>query len=215
MTAVRRVVRAGRAAGRRAKRHVEGLAPIRRTALFIPPEQRPLPPSAFAGFGDNAWIVPPTRVVDPGRIAIGDGTWIMEHATLAVLGDAEGPVIRIGNNARIARFCSIIAEVGVTIGDSVATSDQVCIIDTWRSPFGGQLPPSAPPPAPVRIGDGAYLGMSSTILPGVTVGEGAYVAEYAVVVADVPAYTVARGNPARIIRTYDPSSDTWEGRPWP
>ncbi len=49
---------------------------------------------------------------------------------------------------------------------------------------------------------GAYLGLRSTILAGVTVGEYAIVAAGSVVTEDVPAYTMVAGVPARAIREY-------------
>lgn len=53
---------------------------------------------------------------------------------------------------------------------------------------------------PIRIGHGAWVFARATILPGVTMGEGAVVAACAVVTRDVPAYAVVAGNPARIVR---------------
>lgn len=55
-------------------------------------------------------------------------------------------------------------------------------------------------PAPVHIGRDAWIGASCTILPGVTIGEGAVVAAGAVVTKDVPARTVVGGVPARAIK---------------
>jgi acetyltransferase-like isoleucine patch superfamily enzyme len=64
-------------------------------------------------------------------------------------------------------------------------------------------------PQPVRICRGAFLGIRSVILPGVTVGENAYVAAGAVVFDDVPPRTVVVGNPARAVRAYDPDAGEW------
>lgn len=50
------------------------------------------------------------------------------------------------------------------------------------------------------IGDGAWLGMRSLILPGITIGEGAIVASGAVVTKDVAPYSIVAGNPARTIK---------------
>lgn len=57
--------------------------------------------------------------------------------------------------------------------------------------------------APIRIHRGAWIFARATILPGVTIGEGAVVAACAVVTRDVPAYAVVAGNPARVIRQRD------------
>jgi acetyltransferase-like isoleucine patch superfamily enzyme len=53
---------------------------------------------------------------------------------------------------------------------------------------------------PVRIGAWADIGVNAVILPGVTVGTGAIVGAGAVVTADVPAFAVVAGVPARLLR---------------
>ena len=53
----------------------------------------------------------------------------------------------------------------------------------------------------VVIEDWAYIGASSQIMPGVTIGTGALVAAGSVVTKSVPPHTVVGGNPARIICT--------------
>lgn len=50
------------------------------------------------------------------------------------------------------------------------------------------------------IGHDVWIGYESTIMPGVTVGNGAIIAAKSVVVKDVPAYAIVGGNPARLIR---------------
>lgn len=55
-------------------------------------------------------------------------------------------------------------------------------------------------PAPVRIGADAWLGSNVTVLPGMTIGEGAVVAAGAVVTHDVAPRTVVGGVPAKLIR---------------
>lgn len=147
----------------------------------------------------------------------------MENATLWVLDTdpqpdpPHQPLLVIGEGVRLARFCTVICEVGVTIGDGVASSDGATIVDTWRPLPGVAEPanPLVPDPAPVVIGAGAYLGMNCIVGPGVRVGEGAFVGEGAVVLDDVPPHTVVYGNPAVVTRRYDPISQTWEGPQWP
>jgi acetyltransferase-like isoleucine patch superfamily enzyme len=51
---------------------------------------------------------------------------------------------------------------------------------------------------------GAYLGLRSTILAGVTVGEYAIVGAGSVVTTDVPPYTIVAGVPARVVREFSP-----------
>ena len=52
----------------------------------------------------------------------------------------------------------------------------------------------------VRIGHGVWIGDSVIVLPGVTIGNGAVIGAGSVVTRSVPAYAVAAGNPARVLR---------------
>ena len=56
---------------------------------------------------------------------------------------------------------------------------------------------------PIVIKDGAHIGIGAIIMPGVTIGEGAVIGAGSVVTKDVPAYSVAVGSPAKVIRTFE------------
>jgi heptaprenylglycerol acetyltransferase len=56
---------------------------------------------------------------------------------------------------------------------------------------------------PIRIGRNARIGAFSTILPGVTIGEGAIVGTGSIVVNDIPPYTIACGAPACVVKTIE------------
>lgn len=56
---------------------------------------------------------------------------------------------------------------------------------------------------PVSIGDFVWCGANVTILPGVTIGEGAIIAAASVVTRSVPAQAIAGGNPARVLKYRD------------
>ncbi|TWI93813.1 galactoside O-acetyltransferase [Mucilaginibacter frigoritolerans] len=53
---------------------------------------------------------------------------------------------------------------------------------------------------PIVIGANAWIGMNCHILKGVTVGEGAIIGAGSVVTRDIPAWTIAGGNPAKVIK---------------
>lgn len=53
---------------------------------------------------------------------------------------------------------------------------------------------------PVVLKKGCVVGMSSIIMPGVTIGEGAIIGAGSLVVKDVPAWTIAVGNPAKVVK---------------
>lgn len=202
-----RAARRARASLRPRAEQLRNLAPATRTAQRIPPDRTPPPPSAFARFGDGSWVVPPADVRRPRRIAVGSGVVVMEHSLLQVLDDAGGeePLLVLGDNVLLARFNTIICGIGVSLGERVASSDSATVFDTWwpGAPFSGLEA------GPVVIGRHAYLGCNSIVCPGVEVGEGAYVGEGSVVVDDVPPHSVVYGNPARVVRRYEPGERAW------
>ena len=53
---------------------------------------------------------------------------------------------------------------------------------------------------PVTIGDNCWIGAGATICPGVTIGENSVIGAGSVVVHDIPANSVAAGNPCRVLR---------------
>ncbi len=53
---------------------------------------------------------------------------------------------------------------------------------------------------PVRIGNDVWIGSRAIILSGVSIGDGAVIGAGAVVARDIPAYAIAVGNPARVLR---------------
>jgi acetyltransferase-like isoleucine patch superfamily enzyme len=91
----------------------------------------------------------------------------------------------------------------VRIGRSVLLGRNVYIADHNHGISDPDLPILAQElegVRPVSIGDGAWLGQHSVILPGVTIGAGAVVGANSVVLHDVPARTVAVGAPALVVR---------------
>ncbi len=98
-------------------------------------------------------------------------------------------------------FCAIAEYSEIHIGRRVLIGSNVEIYD---SDFHGiklvDRRRSNPAHAkPVRIGDDVFVGSNVRILKGVNVGEGAVVANSAVVIRDVDPYTIVGGNPARVI----------------
>ncbi len=108
-----------------------------------------------------------------------------------------------GRRLTIGRYCSIADKVEILLGGDHRLD--------WAStyPFAampGLFPDARAPEdyhasrGDVTIGHDVWLGSGCMILSGVTLGHGAAVAARAVVARDVPAYAVAAGNPARIVR---------------
>ena len=114
----------------------------------------------------------------------------------------------------------IICDSEIAIGDYCLISWNVVFMDTYRVPISAdqrrrelELVPSRTPriaaadvPAkPIHIGPNVWIGFDVCVLPGVTIGEGSVVGARSVVREEVPPFTVVAGNPARVIRTLDPT----------
>ncbi|MGY4543245.1 acetyltransferase-like isoleucine patch superfamily enzyme [Arthrobacter sp. UYNi723] len=127
-----------------------------------------------------------------------------------------GRNISIGDNTVVGLWSSLDGRSGITIGDHVNISSEVAI---WTLQHDHRDPEFGNVGAPVVVGDRAWLSFRSTILPGVTIGEGAVVAAGSVVTKDVAPYMIVGGIPAKVIGqrnqelTYDWSAAK-SGAPW-
>lgn len=86
----------------------------------------------------------------------------------------------------------------ITIGDEVFIGPKVNLITINHDPDPENR--SATYGRPIVIEDKAWIGINSTILPGVRIGYGAIVGAGSVVTKDVPPMTVVAGNPAKFIK---------------
>ena len=62
----------------------------------------------------------------------------------------------------------------------------------------------------VSIGDGCWIGEKVCILPGVSIGEKCIIGAGSVVTKSIPDYSIAVGNPAKVLKIYNFESKRWE-----
>jgi acetyltransferase-like isoleucine patch superfamily enzyme len=111
-----------------------------------------------------------------------------------------GKNIRVGKNVFINHGCEFMDRGGVTLEDNALIGPKVNLITInypveptrRRSTFC----------APIVIENNAWIGVGASVMPGVTIGEGAIVAANAVVTKDVAANTIVGGIPAKVIRSF-------------
>jgi acetyltransferase-like isoleucine patch superfamily enzyme len=110
-------------------------------------------------------------------------------------------LLQIGDETIISTGVLFNLEAPVTIGRAVNISQFVKIY-TGRHAMGSSARRFNPSfePRPVVIGDGAWIGVSCIILPGVTIGPGAVVSAGSVVNRDVPPNTLVMGVPANVVK---------------
>ena len=165
----------------------------------------------FGAFGPETVVCFPVAALFGERyIRLGEGSVIGPYSTLSA---GVGPdqalerecVIRVGDHCVIGKGSAIVGHTNVEIDDHVWTGPHVYVTDANHGyedvsqPIGVQFAANEP----VRIGAGSWLGTGVVVLPGSTIGKHVVVGAGAVVAGDLPDNTVAVGNPARVVRSYD------------
>jgi len=174
----------------------------------IGPDQRRA--KAFGHFGPGAAICfPVAALYGEAYMRIGAGTVVGPYATLSA-GVMPGhvpdndPVISIGERCVIGKGSGVVGHRSIEIGDDVWTGHHVYVTDANHGYEDTTLPPGLQfaGPKPVVIRSGAWLGHGTVVLPGATIGRNVVIGAGSIVVGDIPDFSVAVGNPARVVRRY-------------
>lgn len=109
-----------------------------------------------------------------------------------------GKNIHMGKSVFINSGCHFQDQGGITIGDGSLIGHNV-VLATINHDFD-PAHRGDNHPAPIVIGKNVWIGANATVLPSMTIGDGAIVAAGAVVTKNVPPNVVVGGVPARIIK---------------
>ena len=108
-------------------------------------------------------------------------------------------LVSIGNGCSFSSYVVLDAHDRITVGDNCMFALRVTVStathDHTKTPMNSTMLTR-----PVVIGSDVWLGVGATILPGVTIGDGAVVGAHALVNRDVPPRAIVGGVPARVIR---------------
>jgi acetyltransferase-like isoleucine patch superfamily enzyme len=166
----------------------------------------------FGSFGERSVICfPHNTIMNERYIRIGSGTMIGPGVTLSA-GMVPGqtcmfdPVVEIGDRCLIGKGSGIVGHLNIRIGDDVWTGHHVYITDQNHGYEDLAVPISqqTQPERPVVIGNGSWIGHGSVILPGAEIGEHVVIGANSVVTGKIPAYSVAVGSPAKVIKMMEP-----------
>lgn len=129
------------------------------------------------------------------------------------------PKIVIKDNVNINDFVHIGCTNYIEIGNNVLMASKIYISDHNHGYYSGDNQ-SNPLVKPVKrivsncksviIGDNVWIGENVAILPGVKIGEGSIIGANSVVTKDIPKYSIAVGNPARVVKTFNFNKQKWE-----
>jgi len=164
----------------------------------------------FHRFGEGTAVCfPVTALYGEAYISLGDRVIIGPYGTLSA-GVMPGhvpdndPVVTIGDRTLIGKGSGVVGHSSIRIGSDVWTGHHVYVTDANHGYEDVSLPPGLQfsAPRPVVIEDGAWLGHGTIVLPGARVGRHTVIGAGSVVSGEIPDFSVAVGNPARVIRRY-------------
>lgn len=140
-----------------------------------------------------------------GDIVLGDDVYVDGKCSISFSARfVDRPLLQIGDHTTIAHNCTMTIGKGIRIGSHCLIASNVCMFDSAGHATDPELRQQGFPPAdhqvrPITLEDNVWIGRHAIIFPGVTIGEGSIVSAGAVVMADVPPYSVVAGNPAKKI----------------
>jgi len=158
--------------------------------------------------GKNARICRNSRIdVMPfNNFVLDDNSTIEDFCTI---NNGVGDVL-IGKRSRIGMSNVLIGPV--TIGNDVILAQNIVMSGLNHGYEDINIPIYKQPVTRKRIlvEDEAWLGANVVVVAGVTIGKHAVVAAGSVVTKDVPPFSIVAGNPAKMIKKYNPENGIWE-----
>jgi maltose O-acetyltransferase len=147
-----------------------------------------------------SWRSLRTRILRLGGWRIGRGTTLFGVPTVYGRGRILDR-LTIGNDCIVNFGSTFELNDRIDIGSGVSIGHQVLFLTTTHEVESPRLRAGRLVSAPIVIGDGAWVGARSIVLPGVTIGSGSIVGAGTVVTRDVPPNVLWAGSPARVVKT--------------
>jgi len=152
------------------------------------------------------------------RIKLGDSVRILKDAIIDVIAppnqDGE-PIVVLDDHTQIGYRCLVSAKNSIHIERDVIMAQSVVISDHGYTSADGVRSlreDENPGGGRIRIGQGSWIGQGAAIVcprGELVLGRNCVVAAKAVVTRSFPPHSVIFGNPARVIKQFDPSKNAW------
>ena len=130
------------------------------------------------------------------------------YSSAQILGNI---IVKIGKDTFIGHETIIMGgNSTIIIGKNCDISSRVNIISgTHKIDMHGQRSAGDGIGKDIVISDGVWIGFGASVLPGITIGEKSIIGAGSVVTKDIPAYTIAVGNPCKPIRRWSFDSQSY------
>ncbi len=139
-------------------------------------------------------------IVRGGKVKIGSHFAVRGTQARVEFGSVKGGELLIGDRVFINWGSTVVAHVGITVGDDCRIGELCAIFDTNHHAVDQQ---DTVLKARVVIGRNVWIGRGSIVLPGVEIGDNAVISAGSVVSKSVETNTLVGGVPAKLIRTLE------------
>ncbi|MDP5106348.1 acyltransferase [uncultured Polaribacter sp.] len=158
--------------------------------------------------GKGAIVRPRTRmdVVPWNKFELGEDSTIEDFSAI---NNGVGPVI-IGDRTKIGLSNTIIGPV--TVGNDIRLAQNITLsgLNHNYEDVSRPIHVQGVSTSPIVIEDGTWIGANVVVLAGVTIGKNCVIAAGSIVTKNVPSFSVAVGNPARVLKKYNHETQVWE-----
>jgi acetyltransferase-like isoleucine patch superfamily enzyme len=168
----------------------------------------------FGAYGKDVYIEPGVVINRPRFVQLGDHVRIKRNTSINLHPKdkrSKGGLLFLGNGVTIAQGCIISAYHRIVIGENTGIGPYTLITDNARK-AGDVSGPSKEQEVVlgyVDIGPDCMIGFNSCIFMNVTIGQHCIIGATSVVTRDIPAYSIAAGSPAKVIKRFDFNKREW------
>jgi acetyltransferase-like isoleucine patch superfamily enzyme len=168
----------------------------------------------FGAYGKDVYIEPGVVINRPRFVHVGNRVRIKRNTSINLHPKDKKSneiLLFIGDNVMISESCFISACNRIVIEENVGISPNVMIIDNSRK-IGDISRPSKEQELKighVHIGADSWIAYGACVMPNVTIGKHCIIGALSVVNKDIPAYSVAVGAPARVVKRFDFDRREW------
>lgn len=192
----------------------ESLKKLAHWSILIPKQTRPrlwiklFVNPFYHKKGKGAIIRPRTRmdVVPWNKFELGEDSTIEDFSAI---NNGVGDVI-VGDRTKIGLSNTIIGPV--TIGNDIRLAQNITLsgLNHDYEDISRPIHTQGVTTSLITVQDGTWIGANVVVLAGVTIGKNCVIAAGSIVTKNIPSYSVAAGNPARVLKKYNHVSKTWE-----